>query len=88
MKDDHKEYRLGCDCREPLHFIQFDWDRWLDGSEDINAFYCAHRGDGLWGRLLTAMNFVFGRQDLIMGDIVVSKDSAKELAAFLNEVAG
>ncbi len=86
-KDDHKEYRLQCDCHEPLHFIQFDWDQWLDDTEDINAFFCSDRIGGFWKRVWRAAKYVFGTQDLVTGDIVVSKEKAKELAAFLNEVA-
>lgn len=85
--NDHREFRIVCDCHTPTHFIQFDWDKWLDGTEDINVFFCSDRIGGFWKRLGRACRYVFGTQELITGDIVVSKEKARELAAFLNEVA-
>lgn len=87
-KPDHREFRLDCNCHTPLHFIQFDWDRWHDGTEDINAFFVSDRNWGFWKRVRCALKYVFGTQDLIQGDVVVAKAKAKELAAFLKEVAG
>lgn len=93
-KDDHKEFRLDCDCHHPLHFVQIDWDRWMhkfdNGAvedEDINLFFCSHRIGGFWKRVWRAFKYVFGAQELVTGDICISKEKAKELAVFLNEVA-
>jgi hypothetical protein len=87
-KDDHKEFRLVCDCHHPLHFIQIDWDRFLDGSEDINVFFCSDRIGGFWKRVWRAAKYVFGSQELVTGDVVISKEKVRELAVFLNEVSG
>lgn len=85
--DDHREFRVDCDCHTPLHFVKFDWDRWLDGSEDINVFFCSERIGGFWKRVGRALRYVFGSQDLVTGDIVLSKEKARELAKFLKDVS-
>lgn len=87
--DDHRSFRLDCDCHHPLHFIKFDWVRWSDKSGDfsIDLFFCSERIGGFWKRVGRALKYVFGSQDLVTGDIVVSKEKAMELAAFLKEVS-
>lgn len=84
---DHKSFRLECSCHEPLHFIKFDWDRWPDGDEDINAFFVSNRTYGFGKRLKASLAYLIGRSDLVMGDIVVSKEKARELAEWLKEVS-
>lgn len=88
-KDDHKEFRLDCGCHTPLHFIKFDWIKWSDkpGDSTLDLFFCSDRNWSFWKRVWCALKYVFGTQNLVTGDIVVSKEKAKELAAFLNEVA-
>jgi hypothetical protein len=87
--DWHKEYRLECDCHDPLHFVKFDWIEWskAPGDSTIDLFFCSHRIGGFWKRVWRALRYVFGTQELVTGDIVVSKEKAKELAVFLSEVA-
>ena len=88
-KDDHKEFRLDCDCHTPLHFIKFGWIKWSDapGDSTLDLFFCSERIGGFWKRVWRAAKYVFGTQDLVTGDIVVSKEKAKELAVFLMEAA-
>lgn len=84
---DNKEFRLTCLCHTPLHFIQMNWEKWDNGDEDLNLFFCSDRNWSFWKRVRNAFRYVFGSQDLVMGDIVVSKEKARELAVFLNEVS-
>lgn len=90
--DDHRTFRLDCDCHEPLHFIKFEWMRWPESAnipdhETLDAFICSHRVGGFWKRIGRALRYVFGSQDLVTGDIVLSKEKARELAVFLKGVA-
>lgn len=87
--DWHKEFRLDCDCHTPLHFVKLDWIRWSDkeGDETLDLFFCSDRNWSVWRRVRSALKYVFGSQDLVMGDIVVSKEKAKELAEWLKEVS-
>lgn len=87
--DDHREFRLDCDCHHPLHFIKFDWVKWSDepGDATIDVFFCSERIGGFWRRVGRALKYVFGTQDLITADIVISNDGAKELSSFLREVS-
>lgn len=88
MKDNHKEFRLTCDCHTPTHFIQFDYYSWEKYDEDYNVFFCSGRIGGFWERVRRAAKYIFGTQELVTGDICISKEKVRELAAFLNEVAG
>ena len=85
-EDDSKEFRLTCSCHTPLHFIQLNWERWENSDADLNFFFCSDRIGGFWKRVWRASKYVFGTQELVTGDIVVSREKAKELAAFLTEV--
>lgn len=85
--NDHREIRIACDCSTPTHFLQVEWNRWAEWDEDINVFFCAHRIGGFWKRVARAARYVFGAQELITSDIVISKQSTRELAAFLSEIA-
>lgn len=88
MTDDHRAFRLDCDCHHPLHFIEFDWYNWdEDEPAQIDVFFCSHRIGGFWKRVWRALRYVFGSQDLVTGDVVLSKEKARELAVFLNEVS-
>lgn len=87
--DWHREFRLDCNCHTPTHFIKFDWIKWSDmeGDTTLDLFFCSERIGGFWKRVGRALKYVFGSQDLVTGDIVVSKMKARELAAFLKEVS-
>lgn len=72
-----------CECHHPLHFIDFDFwpdDKWGD---EITASFIGGQNPSFLARLKVAAKYVFGRDRLVEADIILTKEKALELAAFL-----
>ncbi|OIN06101.1 hypothetical protein BFS86_19545 [Shewanella algae] len=76
-----------CECHHPLHFIDFDFwpdDKWGD---EITASFVGGQNPSFLTRLSVAVKYVFGRERLVEADIILTKEKALELAAFLHRSA-
>lgn len=67
---------IECDCATPYHFLRVEPDPDIDGM--LNLAFVSTRNGSFWHRLRWALAHVFGRDDLVFADIIVSR---KRIAA-------
>lgn len=86
-----RKHRLECECQDPTHFVQIKYSEWGPPSfprhTDITVWWVGNTNFGFWKRLWNAAKYVFDRQEMVVSDFMISKESARETARFLNEIA-
>lgn len=83
MADATVSHRMLCTCHTATHFLQVDYDIWDKYPDDISITMCADRTGGFWARLRRAWSYVFGGQELVVADILVSPQTAIDAGTFL-----
>lgn len=76
-----------CACTNSTHFVDFELDEWADGHKDINAVFVSDSNPSILARLRNSLRYVFLNERMVEADMTISKDKARELAAFLIEVS-
>lgn len=69
MKRLDKFIYIPCECRTPYHFVCVDADP--DVPDELNISVVSMRNGSFWRRVQSAMKHVFGREDLVFGDVLV-----------------
>lgn len=88
MSDEHVAMHIRCECEDPRHFVDFDLWVWDDKlPADLNMFFCSQRIGGFWERVGRALRYVFGTQEMVMGDVCFTKARAIEVSKFLSDAA-
>ena len=96
-----RKHRVECECGDPSHFVQINYDEYggyerrgrgqakevVPPDADIRVWWVGDRNFGFWKRLKHGLQFAFGRQDMIVSDFVISKESARETGQFLLDIA-
>lgn len=60
-----------CRCWSADHFVRVDTDE--DFPDELNIAVVSTRNGHFWHRVRWALKHVFGRQDLIFADVIVSR---------------
>lgn len=86
-----RKHQIQCECGDPTHFVQINYSEWGEPSfprhTDIAVWWVGNRNCDFWERLWAGLKFAFGRQEMIVSDFVVSKESARETGEFLVDIA-
>lgn len=78
----HRAY-VPCRCGTPYHHICFDVDP--DMPDEIDISFVSTRNGSFWRRVKWALKHVFGREDLVFADAIVSKKRLVEVMKGLQQ---
>lgn len=65
-----------CTCSATEHFLRISQD--FDDQDTVTVEFLSTRDGSFWRRLKWAAKHVFGRQDLVLADVIVRKDELAE----------
>lgn len=74
---------LHCSCHDSLHLIDFDANGWDEDGDIYVTLVTSANGFGFWRRLREAARYVFGRRDVVRGDIILDAETAYLLHSWL-----
>lgn len=71
-----KQIYLQCECHSANHFVLIERDEF----KCLQISVVADRNRSIWHRMRWAFHHIFSREDLVMADLILAPDKAKELA--------
>jgi len=76
---------LTCDCHVPLHFIKFTVNE--DDPNEIFLTYCSEGNSSLWHRIKRGIRYILGRDDLVIGEVIVQPHQLIDLGTTVEKIA-
>ncbi len=76
MKKKPEMLFVPCTCYTAHHFLRFMEDP--DSPEWLSVDFVSTRNGSIWHRIKWALKHVFGREDLILADIIIKRDDLRK----------
>lgn len=71
MTEQSRPIFVACTCHTAHHLLRFTEEP--DCDDMVNVDFVSTRNGSIWHRIKWAMKHVFGREDLVLADVIVKR---------------
>jgi hypothetical protein len=70
---------IRCECGSSHHHLCFDYDTEFWAEDEMGVAFVATKSGFFWHRVRNAWKHVFGREDLVLADIIIKREQLRKL---------